>query len=259
MEDSESLLTQDWLESESGEEFGIWDKYTLATDNFFEDFSKIQDYLITSENEVQAVRLSGPNIGPMHTGEIPPPTNLRKNVPKDAVLSPLAITLRGLRKAPRLMNKVSQIVVHQTGRGPVNRSKKSGYQKPAIDFALDYYLEGRGGFAHYVIDFNGTIYATCDERYIAHHAGWGPIGGRKIFERNDWKAPDWWLAVWGEKDFKSPIDLLPDRAISPNSKSIGIEVLSTPTLNLTDYQYQALAHLVIDIGHLEKSTKAVSI
>jgi hypothetical protein len=210
----------------------------------------IDEELITVEYETVAIpsQLVGPAIGPIHTGVIPPPLDLRKGVPAGAVISPLAVTLRGLRKAPYLMKKVSQIVIHQTSRGPANRSMKSGYRKPAVDFALDYYLKGNGGFPHYVIDFNGTIYATCDERYVAHHSGWVHSGGRALFEKSNWRAPAWWLAVWGKFNFKSPIDLLPEGAGSPNIRSIGIELMMSPNLRYTEQQYKSLARLVIDIG-----------
>jgi hypothetical protein len=195
----------------------------------------------------EAMRASGPAIGPIHTGVIPPPAELRKGVPAGAVLSPLAITLRGLRKAPYNMKAVSQIVVHMTSRGPVNRSKKSGYRTPAITYALNHYLNGGEGFPHYVIDFNGTIYATCDERKIAYHSGWVHAGGAELFRKADWRAPAWWQAVWGRFGLKSPINLLPKGAAGPNARSIGIELLISPTLTYTEQQYRALARLVLDI------------
>ncbi len=195
----------------------------------------------------EEMRAAGPSIGPIHSGVIPPPDELRKGVPASAMLSPLAITLRGLRKAPYKMKAVSQIVIHMTSRGPVNRSKKNGYRKPAITYALDHYLNGREGFPHYVVDFNGTIYATCDERYIAYHAGWVHQGGAELFRKSDWRAPVWWKGVWSRFGLKSPIDLLPKGAAGPNARSIGIELLISPKLTYTDQQYRALARLVVDI------------
>ena len=197
-------------------------------------------------------RASGPAIGPMHTGIIPPSRDLRVNVPDDAVISPLAITLRGLRKAPhRMRGAPLQIVVHCTSRGPFTKSKAGNYRKPAIAYALDHYLKRTEGFPHYVVDFNGTIYATCDERFIAHHAGWVHTGGRALFEKPTWVAPAWWLNVWSKYGFNRPTDLLPASANGPNSRSIGIELLVGPRLTLadayTEQQYQSLARLILDI------------
>lgn len=203
--------------------------------------------LFENEKDILSMKYVGPKIGPIHTGVVPATSELRVDVPKGAILSPLAITLRGLRDAPNKMSKVSQIVIHNTGRGPVTRSKDGKYRKSAIDYALSYYLNGDGGFPHYVIDFNGTIYATCDERYQAHHAGWRHSGGRSLFESKDWKSPEWWTKVWGKYGFNSPIDLLPKDANSPNSESIGIELLISPDLSFAEQQYSALAQLVIDI------------
>lgn len=204
--------------------------------------------LFEAAEDPESIRAAGPAIGPIHTGVAPPPAELRKGVPPDAVLSPLAITLRGLRKAKTRRAKVSQIVVHMTGSGPVSQSKKSGYTKPAIDFALNWYLDGNGGYPHYVIDFNGTIYATCDERFASAHAGWVHAGGKARFQSASWKAPAWWLAVWGRFGFRSPIDLLPKGMAGPNSGSIGIELLITSKPAFTDAQYRALARLVADIA-----------
>jgi hypothetical protein len=205
--------------------------------------------LFESPGEVEAVRAAGPSIGPIHTGIAPPPPDLRKGVPPDAVLSPLAITLRGLRSSKRALKKVSQIVVHMTGQGPATRSKESGYKKPAIDFALNWYLGGgpSGGYAHYVIDFPGTIYATSDERHVTYHAGWAHAGGAALFKNPNWRAPAWWQAVWGKYGFRSPLQLLPAGVTSPNSASIGIELLITTGRKFTDQQYRALARLIVDI------------
>jgi len=200
-------------------------------------------------NDVESLRAAGPAIGPIHTGVIPPPLQLRVNVPSDAVLSPLAITLRGLRKSPYTRKKISQIVVHTTGQGPASRSKKNGFRRPAFEYALDYYLNGgpNGGFPHYVIDFPGTIYATADERHVAYHAGWVHPGKADLFRSPGWRAPAWWLAVWGRYGFRSPLDLVPLGGKGPNSLSIGIELLITTDLKYTDAQYRALSRLILDI------------
>ena len=196
--------------------------------------------------QVIPLLLSGPYIGPIHAPG-PPGPELRKGVPADAVLSPLAITRRGLRKAPnRQPGTIAAVVVHNTSRGSADHSRDSGYSRPAIEFALHHYLELKQGFPHYVVDFNGTVYATCDEAYVAHHAGWDGIGGRAAFG-SGWSAPEWWRRVWAQQGASTPLDLLPKGARTPNQRTIGIELLILPNFRFTPEQYRALARLILDI------------
>ncbi len=218
-------------------------------DPFDQQEAALHELTYFESEGTESVRAAGPRIGPMHTGIVPPSPELRKGVPAGAVLSPLAITLRGLRKSPHALSKVAQIVVHMTGSGPASRAKKENYRKPAVEYALDWYLNGgpNGGFPHYVIDFPGTIYATSDERNVAYHAGWVHPGGGNLFRQPNWRAPAWWLNVWGRYGFKSPLDLRPAGAAGPNSRSIGIEMMITTGNQFTDEQYRALARLIVDI------------
>jgi uncharacterized protein DUF2272/N-acetylmuramoyl-L-alanine amidase-like protein len=207
-----------------------------------------QEWLHIRDRQVIPCLLAGPYIGPMHkngtSGALP---DLRKGVPADAVLSPLAITLRGLRKAPhRQPGTIAAIVVHMTSRGPAKRSKASGYRTPAVQYALNHYINGAEGFPHYVIDFNGTIHATCDERLVAHHSGWVHPGGRDLFA-SGWRAPEWWSRIWSRHGARTPIDLLPKGVRSPNSRTLGVELMILPDLSYTAEQYRALARLVVDI------------
>jgi N-acetyl-anhydromuramyl-L-alanine amidase AmpD len=198
------------------------------------------------DTEPEAVRAAGPKIGPIHSGVIPPPPELRRGVPTGAVLSPLAITLDGLRPG-KARKRVTHVVVHTTGSKQAIDSKKSGWKKPAVSFALAIYRNPNiVGFPHYVIDFNGTIYAVTDERHVASHAGWGK-GGDAVFKAASWRSPAWWLSVWGSRGFRSPLDLLPSGVTGPNTESIGIELLNTTTQQYTDEQYRALARLIVDI------------
>lgn len=213
------------------------------------DESAMAEWRQIRDRQVVPLLLTGPFIGPMHDSPATTPVNtdLRKGVPGAAVLSPLSITRRGLRQAPtRQPGTIAAIVVHNTSRGPANKSRKDGYRRPAIEYALDHYLNGTEGFPHYVVDFNGTIYATCDERFVAWHAGWVHAGGAKLF-RSGWTAPDWWSRVWSRHGAATPIDLLLKGATSPNSRTIGIELLLLPDMSYTPRQYRALARLIVDI------------
>jgi N-acetyl-anhydromuramyl-L-alanine amidase AmpD len=219
-----------------------------------------REWLHIRDRQVIPCLLSGPYIGPMHarTGGAPPP-ELRKGVPADAVISPLAITLRGLRAArQRQPGTIASIVLHMTSRGPAKRSKAAGYRTPAVQYALNHYINGAEGFPHYVIDFNGTIYATCDERFIAHHAGWIHPGGKSLFT-SGWRAPEWWSRVWFKQGVKTPVDLLPPGAGSPNSRTLGIELLILPDLAYTSEQYRALARLIVDIRQRNAGVKGGAI
>jgi len=201
-------------------------------------------------NEVVApMLLSGPAIGPIHGAP-----QVRAKVPADAVISPLSTTVRGLRRGfRRRQGALGAIVIHNTSRGPADKSAKAGYRRAAVDFALDHYLDHTEGFPHYVVDFNGTIYATCDERFQAWHATWKGIGGGSYF-RGTWTPRSWWTSIWNPLGVRTPLDLLPSGANLPNERSIGIELMITPTLGYTPQQYSALARLVVDIATRQQLT-----
>jgi N-acetyl-anhydromuramyl-L-alanine amidase AmpD len=111
----------------------------------------------------------------------------------------------------------------------------------AIDCALRYYAAS-GTFAHYVIGYDGTIWATAPEERVAYHAGWS----REQAAWAGWRAPAWWASVWGAA--RTPRELLPPRAAGPNSRSIGIELLGAlRDSGFTDAQYRALGDLSADL------------
>src|SRR5215510_7061214 len=170
-----------------------------------------------------------------------------------AKMSPLAIksprgwnTRGGKRKKP-----VWGIVIHTTGSGPAtiatekSSSRRNKWKcKSPIECALAFYAGGEG-FPHYVIDYDGTIYSVSPEDHVDWHAGWtAETGGRARWKR--WSPPGWWSSVWGAG--KTPLDLIPRDANSPNTRHIGIELLGDRTDRLyTDAQYKALARLAVDI------------
>jgi hypothetical protein len=150
----------------------------------------------------------------------------------------------GRRRLP-----VYGIVVHTTGSGPAIRALANVKQKrgcqTALDCGLKYYYGGGGGFPHYVIDFEGLVHCTCPENYTAWHAAWTKeTSGRHFWKA--WSPPEWWARVWG-KD-KTPLDLIPADAGSPNSRHLGIEILGRADSGKdSDAQYQSLARLIVDI------------
>ena len=201
-----------------------------------------REWLAIRDTFVQPILLSGPRIGPIHGGPA-----VQKSLPPAAVISPLAVSVRGLRASPAARTgALGAIVVHTTGGGPAARSVKGGYSKPAVEYALNHYLTGKEGYAHYVIDFNGTIYATASENRQAAHTTWGGAGGRAYFKT--WRAPGWWTSVWNPLGVRSPIDLLTAGATYPNQRTIGVELVMLPGYGYTDEQYRSLARLIVDVS-----------
>lgn len=207
-----------------------------------DDVALKREWLAIRDTFVQPILLSGPRIGPIHGGPA-----VQKSLPSGAVISPLSVSVRGLRASSAVRTgALGAIVVHTTGGGPASRSIKSGYSKAAVEYALDHYLKGKEGYAHYVIDLNGTIYATASENRQAAHTTWGGAGGRAYFKT--WKAPDWWTRVWDPLGARSPIDLLSAGATYPNQRTIGVELVMLPGYGYTDEQYRSLARLIVDVS-----------
>jgi len=150
--------------------------------------------------------------------------------------------------------KVRAVVVHTTGSGLAAKAEKNRRGRgrgctTALDCGLETYARpGDGGFPHYLIAYDGTIYCTCPEDHVAWHAGWTKAtGGKAAFSPDRWSAPGWWARVWSPA--KSPLELVPPSASGPNSHSVGIELLGAPRpdAGYTEEQYRALARLVIDL------------
>lgn len=171
----------------------------------------------------------------------------RGDAPPDAVISPIAHCTRGLRPRDATRNEPRWMVVHCTGSGPAVHSKRSEYRRPALDFALDVYLAAHADavWPHYVIDFNGAVHAVCDERQRGRHAGWSKLGGGAFWTSGSWTASDWWSSVWSPA--RTPNDLLPSGASSPNSDSIGVELL-VHGQRYTHDQYRGLARLIAELA-----------
>lgn len=167
-----------------------------------------------------------------------------------ALPSPRGWNTRG---RPRKQVKIGAIVVHTTGSGLAAKAEKNrkGAGRgctTALDCGLEYYgPNGSGGFPHYLIGYDGAIYATCSEDRIAYHAGWvKEIGGRGAWKPGRWSPPPWWAKVWGAD--KTPLDLLPPGAAGPNIRSIGVELLGAAgDGEYTEAQYRSLARLVVDV------------
>lgn len=175
---------------------------------------------------------------------------LRAKFPEWAVVSPLAYPPPEARaiRSTNTASRGSWFVIHCTGGGPAKRSRASGFNVSAVDYALDFYLSKGAPHAHYVIDFNGAVYACKSEDQEAAHAGWTALGG-STFWTERWTAPAWWKQAW--PDAASPKDLLPDSDIRyPNQHSIGVELLITDrdAKFYTADQYRGLARLLAEVS-----------
>ena len=170
---------------------------------------------------------------------------LGEAAPAVTAVSPLAVTPRPLVHRSARTLPVYGVCVHTTGSGPAITGGKTG--KAPIAVALDYYFGPEGLGPHYVVGYDGTIYAVCDEGQVAWHAGWQPIGGKARWA--SWTAPAWWSAVWRPWNAATPADLLPPGARDPNQVYIGVELLADQTgWGFTEEQYDSLARLVLDVA-----------
>jgi N-acetylmuramoyl-L-alanine amidase len=166
-------------------------------------------------------------------------------------VSPLAVSPRPLvGHWPRTL-PVYGVLVHTTSRSPAVQGRAT--RQPPIKVALDTYFNARDGIGpHYVIGYDGTIYAVCDENHIAWHAGWGKAGKQRWVS---WAAPAWWSTVWSKWHAATPAGLLPPGTSDPNQVYIGVELLADETgYGFTSAQYDALARLVLDVARRHRFT-----
>lgn len=154
------------------------------------------------------------------------------------------------------------IVIHTTGRGPVDRMKDPKFRDwrikhPTIatplDAAIWIYTQAMKSGPHYVIGQNGRIVQVTRENRVAEHVG---SAGAMVYRlpTRVWCGKDqaWWPARW--PSLRSPRELaggtLWEHGV--NAVSIGIEVVPDehrPTGAWSARAWNALAHLVTDVAH----------
>ena len=149
------------------------------------------------------------------------------------------------------------VVLHCTGSGIVSKALQLGADP--LEYAVQYYMKPESYFAHYVIDFDGTIAQIADEHEKAMHVGFAPEE-RAAFQSGAWesKLPSSYVAAWKARwpGAKSPAHLFPGP--SPNNVYVGMEMLcwqegcaGSPRedgMLYTTAQHEAAAHLCQDIG-----------
>jgi len=149
------------------------------------------------------------------------------------------------------------IAVHCTGSGIVTKALAHGADP--FEYALAYYLRPESYFAHYLIDFDGTIAQIADEHERAPHIGLTALD-RDAYLSGRWKnrLPRAYVSAWTARwaGYASPSHLYPGR--SPNNAYVGMEMLvwqhgcagkpRTAGAKYTTAQHDAAAALAADIA-----------
>lgn len=149
--------------------------------------------------------------------------------------SPLAKRVLGaLSPAGARIRSPWGLCLHTTGRGVVKRA--SGQRRPALDVALEIYLESQSGALHgykwggptYVMDYDGSLHQLSPDEVMTMHAG-GP--DREDYLDGDWvarlrqsgrgAAVEQWRAAW--PGVESPQHLYPSR--TANADFVGVEMI----------------------------------
>lgn len=149
------------------------------------------------------------------------------------------------------------MAVHTTGSGIVSDALELGADPLA--YAVEYYLNPKNYFAHYVVGFGGEIWQISDEHERTSHIGQDEES-RLGYISGNWEttAGAHFVALWKKRwpTYKTPAHLYP--GTSPNNAYVGIEMLPLqrkvplkpmrPGLQYTLEQHQAVAKLAFNIA-----------
>lgn len=159
----------------------------------------------------------------------------------------------------------SFVVVHTTGSGVIGQAQAAGKTKPEdiARFACEFYARsGNNVSTHLLVDWEGKVWQMLPLTVEAWHAGWD-AKLKELYKTDAWqkwsrpvngvlgqKAPEGgyakWKALFPAK--KSPLELLPAGASSPNRGSISIDLLARPYKQTwTPEQLAALHSTVADV------------
>lgn len=171
-------------------------------------------------------------------------------------VSNLAERVKKLRDVSDRTIPVFGVAVHTTGSGIVSDALKLGADPLA--YAVEYYLDPRNYFAHYVVGYDGKIIQISDEHERASHVGQDEES-RLGYVSGAWEktAGPSFVALWKKRwpTYKTPAHLYP--GTSPNNAYVGIELLPTqtgagapmkPGLKYSLEQHRAVARLALDIA-----------
>jgi hypothetical protein len=168
----------------------------------------------------------------------------------------------------------SFIVVHTTGSGVIAQAQNAGKTKPEeiARFACEFYARsGNNVSTHLLVDWEGKVWQILPLTVDGWHSGWDPKL-RELYKSSEWqkwsrpvngvleqKAPEGNYSLWKSlfPGKKSPADLLPAGASSPNKGSISIDLLARPYKQTwTTEQLSALHKTIKEVSDMMGS-KAV--
>lgn len=140
-------------------------------------------------------------------------------------ISSLATKLHDLRTTgAKRTADIFGLAVHQTGESIVTQALS--HKADPLEYVINYYLQPDSYYPHYVIGYDGTIAAVCDEETKALHIGFQPED-RQAYLSGDWtdKLPQALVELWQQHwpGVKSPAHLFPGP--SPNNVYVGVEML----------------------------------
>jgi hypothetical protein len=150
-------------------------------------------------------------------------------------------TARGKK---RNLSKINSIIIHTTGYGAGLRRLKEKHGDNLEAIGKDYakrmanILKYKG---HFLIDHVGVIYQFLPVNEVGWHTG---SSKRRKLKSND--PPAWWALRW--KEYERPTELPSWDGNSPNSVSVGIDLLAhgngAITKEYTRQQYDSLVKLI---------------
>jgi N-acetyl-anhydromuramyl-L-alanine amidase AmpD len=148
------------------------------------------------------------------------------------------------RGKKRNLDSVNSVIIHTTGYGAGLKRLKNKYGDDLGAIGKDYakrmanILKYKG---HFLIDYAGVIYQFLPLGEVAWHTG-----SNKRRKLKSSKPPGWWSLRW--KDYERPTELPSWKSNSPNSVSVGIDLLAHGSGAIaegyTKEQYGSLTKLV---------------
>ena len=150
-------------------------------------------------------------------------------------------TARGKKRS---LGKINSIIIHTTGYGAGLKRLKEKHGDDLAAIGKDYakrmanILKYKG---HFLIDHVGVIYQFLPVSEVGWHTG----SNKRKKLKND-NPPGWWSLRW--KDYERPTELPSWKSNSPNTVSVGIDLLAhgngAVVKGYTKEQYDSLVRLV---------------
>jgi N-acetyl-anhydromuramyl-L-alanine amidase AmpD len=150
-------------------------------------------------------------------------------------------TSRGNKRG---LEKINSVIVHTTGYGKGLARLKDKHSGD-LNIVGEEYAKRMANISrykgHFLIDHTGQIYQFLSLDEVGWHTG-----SNKKRKLKDDEPANWWKARW--TNFKRPTDLPSWQGSSPNTASVGIDLLAhgngALTKGYTEKQYVSLAKLI---------------